>query len=151
MPTVTGTLTDIGLGALAPFNPVLQFAPSEPAVLADGTLFATRPVEVTPAADGTFSVTLATTDGVRPTRTRWLLSIGWRNPDGYMSGAGYFSKDFPSWSLRVPSGGGALSELIDLAPEPGVFYVGNEAPDPDAGYRIWFDTSGAELQMKGWQ
>lgn len=124
MPTVTGTLTDIGLGSLGPSNPVLQFTPSEPAVDTAGRIFASRAVEVVPAAQGSFTVNLASTDGLMPERAHWVMSIGWRNPDGYMSSDGYFVKDFPTWRIRVPVEGGRLVDLLDAKPAANVTSVG---------------------------
>lgn len=148
MPTVTGTLSDIGLGNLAAFNPVLQFAPSEPAASPGGRIFPTRPVEVTPNSAGAFTVNLATTDGIIPRRAHWVLSIGWRNPDGYMSGSGYFAKDFPTWPIRVPAGGGQLVDMLDIAATIDMIYVGVTPPHPDTGYLFWIDISGETPVLK---
>lgn len=150
MPTVTGTLADIGLQDLAAFSPVLQFAPSEPAADSQGRIFATRPVEVVPASSGAFSVTLATTDGIIPARAHWVLSIGWRNPDGYMAGAGYFSKDFPSWPIRVPAAGGLLADMIDVPARSDMVWVGITPPPESRGYLFWIDISGETPVLKGW-
>lgn len=150
MPTVTGTLTDIGLEDLSPYNPVLIFRPSNAAVGADGHVFSARPVEAYPDAAGAFSVTLATTDNVKPAKTRWLCTIGWRDPDGYSEGLGRFNRDVFEVGFRVPVAGGALSDLIDLPPSRGEFYIGTTEPPADAGYRYWIDTSGTDPVLKEW-
>lgn len=151
MPTVTGKLADVGLEPLAGFSPVLQFAPSEPAADSTGRIFASKPVEVTPASNGSFSVTLASTDGIIPARAHWVMSIGFRNPDGYMSGSGYFSKDFPDWPIRVPAAGGVLADLIDLPAAPDMVWVDITPPPEGRGYLFWIDISGATPELKGWQ
>lgn len=150
MPTVTGTLSDIGLEDLSDFNPVLIFKPSNAAVSADGHVFAAKPVEVTPASNGMFTVNLATTDNVRPARTRWLVTLGWRDPDGYGGGQGRYNRDVFEAAFRVPSGGGALADLIDTPPATGDIYIG-VAPPPDGhGYRYWLDISGTSPVLKEW-
>lgn len=150
MPTVTGTLSDIGLEDLSPFNPVLIFRPSNAAVASDGHVFAGKPVEVTPAADGTFSATLATTDNVKPTSTRWLCTIGWRDQDGYDTGLGRFQRDVFAAGFRVPAEGGALADLIDLPPATSEFYIGTTPPPDGSGYRYWIDISGTDPVLKEW-
>jgi hypothetical protein len=143
MPTVTGTLSDIGLAALAAFSPVLQFTPSEPAASPEGRLFAGKPVEVVPNSAGAFSANLASTDGIVPRRAHWVLSIGYRNPDGYMSGGGYFTKEFPTWPIRVPAAGGQLVDMLGVQASVDMVYVGPTPPPADRGYTFWIDISGA--------
>lgn len=151
MPVVTGTLTDIGLAPLAAFSPVVRFTPSEPAVSADGKLFASKPVEVTPASNGAFSVTLATTDGVVPTAAHWVLSIGWRNPDGYTTGSGFYPWDMPTWPIRVPAAGGLLADMLDVRASSDQVWVGATPPPEGRDYQFWIDISGANPVLKGWQ
>lgn len=110
MPLVTGTLTDIGLEPLTGLSPRLLFTPSAPAVRVDGRVFASKPVEVVPAADGSFSVDLASTDGLSPRHTHWRLQVQFR---ASTSGAGGFTaSDFLPFELFVPLAGGPIGDLI---------------------------------------
>ena len=150
MPTVTGRLTDIGLEALTGLSPVLIFKPSNPAVAATGHIFASRPVEAYPTSTGEFSVTLASTDDVKPISTRWQVGIKWRNVDGYSPGNGFGAGDHIAAQFRVPAAGGALADLIDLPPNTGEFYIGTTPPPDGSGYRYWIDISGSDPVLKEW-
>lgn len=113
MPTypVTGTLTDLGLDALDG-DPVLVVDSDDVLPLSSGHL-ATGPDEFTPAANGAFTLNLASTDDALYGRARYRLRVGVRNPDGYAPGEGHFRWVSPTWHFTVPRGGGRLVDLID--------------------------------------
>lgn len=150
MPTVTGTLTDIGLDPLAPFNPVLRFTPSQPAGDGNARIFASRPVEVTPTETGYFSVDLASTDTITPADTHWRLTIHYRKPDGYdNSGGGFTAADHVVAKIRVPAAGGILADLFDIPPRLDDVHVGNNPPST-AGYLYWVNTSASPATLNVW-
>jgi len=132
MATVTGTLWDFGLASIAQYMPQIIFTPSGPATT-ETKLFATRPIVVTPAVGGAFSVDLKSTDDVQPAvwyraTVRWLDSAG-----------EYVSQDSPDFKLFVPAAGGAIGSLLrDVIPFPSEVWVG-ETDNPDYGF--WFQPS----------
>ena len=148
MPLVTGTLADIGLDPLAGFQPILRFRPNAPAASATGVIFPTKPVDVTPASDGSFSVDLASTDDVLPGNAHWRLTIEWLSPDGYGSG-GYSASDHASWKIRVPAGGGLLADMLDVPPRVDAVWV-DIVPPPTDGYLYWIDTSTSPATLNVW-
>lgn len=139
MPTVTGTLSDFGLAALAPYSPELVFTPSNPAVNATNIL-GTRPIRVTPTATGTFTVVLASTDDMRPA-TWYTISAQWLDPNG-----GYVGKDFADWQLRVPVAGGALVDLLGIPANPAQAWVDEIAPANPTPGLWWLTPSTADLK-----
>lgn len=129
MPTVTGTLTDIGLAPLVGLEVRLRFTPSAPAVGIDGHVFASAPVDVTPASDGSFSVVLASTDGLLPVGTHWLVQVQFRQST--TDTVGFTASDFLPFKLFVPNAGGNLGDLIgEAAPFP-LVYVDESVPNED--------------------
>lgn len=124
MVTVTGTLNDFGLAALAPFAPELVFTPSGPAVTLENVILASRHI-VVPVTEGHgfFSVELASTDDL--TVEGWYtLQIQWLNPD-----AGLPDIDFPDWRIYVPAEGGTLASMIKAPSNPALVWVGLTPPD----------------------
>lgn len=134
MATVTGTLKDFGLAALAPYSPTLNFIPSGPA-RNDTTIFGTRTISVTPAADGSFSVDLVATDGLQ-TVVWYTLTISWLN-----STAGYTETDFPDWKLYVPAVGGTIGGLITAPTNPALVYTSLTAPVSPTPGTWWLESN----------
>lgn len=151
MPTITGTLSDIGLAPLTGLSPVLRFTPSAPAVSREGRVFASKPVEVTPNSSGAFSVDLASTVGLIPRGTHWQLSVSFRLPSA--DSGGYSPTDFVPMRLHVPVDGGNIADLVEFpaGSMAGAIYVGVEPPPHDAGYRVWVDISGDTPKWKRWR
>lgn len=127
MPTITGTLSDIGLEPLTGLSPVLRFTPSSPAVDREGRVFASKPVEVTPAPNGAFSVDLASTEGLSPVGAHWQVQVGWRNPTA--DGTGFSPTDALSHKLFVPTGGGRIGDLVAAHNPFGFVYVDESVPN----------------------
>jgi hypothetical protein len=107
MATVTGKLLDFGLASINGLNPVLVFQANKPAVTSTGSFLVTDPLEVTPASNGDFTVTLSTTDDLVSDDVFYTMSAEWRAPD-----LNYARADFPEWKVYVPTGGGNLADLI---------------------------------------
>lgn len=149
MPTypVTGTLTDLGLVPRPNRVPMLRFTPPELSALATGELVITEPVEVTPAANGTFTANLATTDDLIYKGRGWTLAVHWLNPDGYKPGEGYNEVDHMRWLLSVPRGGGRLVDFINAKVAGDVVAIINSRDQAliddlySRGVRVVIDTS----------
>lgn len=133
MPTVTGTLTDINMGHLVGKSPQLVFtlnAPNSSGAL----LHPTEPVRVTPASDGTFSVTLAAATEMNDDGAYYLLTVQWINSVGNSP----IRADHAGWELTVPSAGGAISKMWRKRPSNGrVVYVSMTPPDNPKQFDLW--------------
>lgn len=131
MPTVTGTLTDIGGGHLGGKLPEILFTLNAPNAKA-GVMLPTETLKVTPAADGTWSTTLQST--VDMLDDAWYtVSIQWLDAAG-----NYVKADFPDWALQVPSIGGVFSDLFGRPPKnTRMVYVSLTAPDNPRPYTLW--------------
>lgn len=150
MPTypVTGSLTDLGLQPRPNLSPVLRFTPPELVGLSTGQLVFPEPVEVTPAANGTFTADLAASEDSIYAGRGWELAVGWRNADGYDPGKGYFEWEHSRWLIRVPRGGGRLVDMFAAKVAGGVLAIINDPYDQGLlddlymrGVRVVLDTS----------
>lgn len=141
MAVVTGNLKDIGGVAMANRNGVVKFTLNAGNITASGGgLRPDSTQTVTPTSDGTFSMNLEPTDSMLRdawynVRVEWLDSVG--NLITYME-----------FQIKVPSGGGVLSDLIDLegsggggggGANPLIWWVGLTAP-PSRRY-LWLHTN----------
>lgn len=136
MAVVTGNLKDIGGASMANRNGVVKFTLNAGNLTASGGgLRPDNTQTVTPTSDGTFSTNLEATsgmllDGWYNVRVEWLDSVG--NLITYME-----------FQIKVPSGGGVLSDLIELGlngrGNPLIWWVGLNAP-PSKGY-LWLHTN----------
>lgn len=136
MAVVTGNLKDIGGVAMANRNGVVKFTLNRGNMTASGGgLRPDNTQTVTPSSDGTFSTNLEATsgmllDGWYDVRVEWLDSVG--NLITYME-----------FQIKVPSGGGVLSDLIELGlngrGNPFIWWVSLTAP-PSKGY-LWLHTN----------
>lgn len=132
MAVVTGNLKDIGGVAMANRNGVVKFTLNAGNITASGGgLRPDNTQAVTPSSDGTFSTNLEATsgmllDGWYDVRVEWLDNVG--NLITYME-----------FQIKVPSGGGVLSDLIELGgngnANPLIWWVGLTAP-PSRSY-LW--------------
>ncbi|MGO4143813.1 hypothetical protein AB4Y77_01900 [Paenarthrobacter sp. YAF11_1] len=133
MAEVTGTLWDVGLGHLAGKSPVLYFTLNAPNRKA-GALFATEPVKVIPASNGTFTVNLAPNTDMHDTawytvRVRWVNSADPKT---------FSYQDFPEWTLQVPTAGGSFSDLVSRPPTNSrMVYVSLAPPDNPRPFSLW--------------
>lgn len=137
MAVVTGNLKDIGGAAMANRNGVVKFTLNAGNIIASGGgLRPDNTQTVTPTSDGTFSTNLEATAGMLldawyNVRVEWLDSAG--NLITYME-----------FQIKVPSGGGVLSDLIELDGVGGgganqlIWWVGLTAP-PSRRY-LWLHT-----------
>lgn len=136
MATVTGTLTDFAPAALTAFQPVLIFKADSPALTAGGVL-ASRPIRVTPAADGSFTTDLVASSFTTPEVT-YTLRIEWLD-----SSSGYIGLDILT-GLVVPPGGGGIGGMSGIPISR--WWVGADAPpDPEAN-TWWLDTDTGDLK-----
>lgn len=135
MAVVTGNLKDIGGAAMANRNGVVKFTLNAGNMTASGGgLRPDNTQTVTPTSDGTFSTNLEATSGMLRdawynVRVEWLDNIG--NLITYME-----------FQIKVPSGGGVLSDLIELGSNgnanPLIWWVGLTAP-PSRRF-LWLHT-----------
>lgn len=126
MPTVSGTLSDIGLAPLTGLKPELRFTPSSPAVDREGRVFASKPVEVTPNSAGAFTVTLAPTSGLLPVGTHWRVQVLHRSPSADASG--FTVSDFLPLKIFV-AGDTTIGDAIGEFTPNDFVYVGEDAPN----------------------
>lgn len=151
MPTVTGTLSDIGLAPLAGASPLLRFTPSASAVDGSGRVFASKPVEVSPNSAGAFSVSLASTLNLLPHGTHWRLEVSFRHSTA--DGAGYTLSDFPALQVHVGTSDTSISDAVagDPTAWASLLHVGVEPPAVPRAGLLWIDTSGEVALMKKWE
>ena len=136
MATVTGTLTDFGLAALSAFQPVLIFKADSPA-LTTGSVLSARPIRVTPAADGSFTVDLVASSFTTPEVT-YTLRIEWLDSAG-----GYIGLDILS-NLVVPPGTSSIDTLSSIPISR--WWVGADAPPDPEPNTWWLDTDTGDLK-----
>jgi len=133
LPTVTGTLTDINMGHLVGKSPQLVFTLNAPNS-GGSALYPTEPVRVTPASDGTFSVTLAATTEMNDDGAYYTLSARWLNSVGETPNRA----DWDGWELQVPSSGGSVSGLWGRPPtNPRMVYVSLTEPVNPRPFLLW--------------
>lgn len=134
MAVVTGNLKDIGGAEMADRKAVVYFTLNAANITATGG--GIRPdmsKKVTPGSDGTFSTNLEPTASMLAeawymVRVEWLDNVG--NLVSYLE-----------FQIKVPSSGGTLSDLADLAGSAGgganqfIWWVGLTAP-PSRRY-LW--------------
>lgn len=151
MPTITGTLSDIGLAPLTGLSPELRFTPSSSAVDGNGRVFASEPVTVSPNSAGAFSVELASTLNLVPKGTHWLLSLHWRG--GTADGEGFPATDFPPLKVFVGTDDVSIADAVAGDPKlwASLFHVGTEPPAKPVSGLIWIDTSGEVALIKKWK
>lgn len=129
MSTLKGTLTDFALDALNDF-PVQLFFTASQAAVKNGRILTDKPVEANVASNGSFSVTLESTDGMIPTGVYYTASIdqGMRHYDVlglriYLPEGEWRISDLPGTPLS------AYTVLVSLDPPP-------------VGYHGWYLNSG---------
>jgi len=136
MATVTGTLTDFGLAALTAFQPTLIFTADSPAVTTGGVLSA-RPIRVTPASDGSFTVDLVASSFTTPEVT-YTLRIEWLDSAG-----GYIGLDILK-GLVVPPGSSNIDTLSSIPISR--WWVGVDPPPNPEANTWWLDTDTGDLK-----
>lgn len=134
MAKVTGILADYQLGFLQGKNPTISFQPSGPS-LSNAAVHAPERATVAPVGStGYFEVDLQPTDGLRPAR-HYTVTLQW----------GQGKRVVLPWKLRVPAGGGILSELLPVDIDPGLTWIGEEPPPTTAPNLLWLKPSTGEL------
>lgn len=123
MATVTGTLKDftpqpLGVASQAQ----LVFTPTGPAGNAAKSLLVSRQIRVTPAADGSFTATLATYGSTNPS-TAYRLRVEWFDGSG-----NYLSTEEIPW-LVVVTGDGALVDFFANV-QPGRLLIKGDKGEP---------------------
>ncbi|VXB32444.1 hypothetical protein [Pseudoclavibacter sp. 8L] len=119
MPNVPFTLKTFGLETTRGLRAQVVFTPSTPGAIGPDGMLIRRVVVPWSAIDqitGIGVAVLAATTSLRP-KTHYIVSVEWL--DGVPSGWAEIA-----WPVRVPPGGGTLSELIELPTETGVVRVG---------------------------
>lgn len=109
MAAVTGTLKTFGMESLTGKQPMIVFEANKPAMGSGGELFATDPIKVTPASDGAFSARLQPTENLTSDGVHYKMWIEYLD-----SANNYVRVDNPDWTLRVPTAGGSLGDLLQL-------------------------------------
>lgn len=136
MAAVIGTLKTFGLASLANKQPVIVFEANKPATAANGELFATDPVRVTPETDGAFSARLQPTENLITGGVHYKMWIEYQD-----AANNYVRLDSPDWELRVPAAGGALGDLLSQPRiSPGLVITSPTAPP------TWFGVGALWLQ-----
>lgn len=137
MAVVTGNLKDIGGSEMADRQGIVTFTLSQANIMSSGGgLRPDNTKTVTPGSDGTFSTNLEP--------TTQMLADAWYNVRIHWvgEGGGLIAELF--FQIRVPSGGGTLSELADPTGNGGggggganqmIWWVGLTAP-PSKRY-LW--------------
>ena len=147
MPTLTGSLSDIGLAPLVGQATKIELSPSVAAVDGNGRVFASKPVEVTPNAAGGFSVDLASTTNLRPQGAHWVMRLIWRVNGSHMGW------DFPPFKLHIGQDDLSLADAIQGDPSAWaqLLHVGVNPPSEERSVVAWIDTSGETAVVKRWE
>lgn len=137
MPSVTGNLSDVGLGHLVGLVPEISFILNEPNT-AGSKIFATRPEKVTPASNGDFTVTLADTTVM--SRDAWYeMHVRWNEP-GTVSSTGFSPVDVHvDAKVRVPSSGGVIGDLLGGVTNLSLIYVSLTPPRLPLPFMLWLE------------
>lgn len=134
MAVVTGDVLDLGGQSMAAYNAEVIFELNRPNIMATGGgIRPDKPKHVKPASDGKFSTNLEPT--VSMLADAWYkVKVQWLDEKGNLIATLEFQ-------IRVPAGGGTLSELASLdgsaggGANPWLWWVGL-TPPPARGY-IW--------------
>lgn len=140
--TITGTLTDLGLSALAAFNPEIRFIPHR-ASFKGAKFLSTKPIVTTPASNGAFSVQLESLEDTRP-YTRVTVQARWQVP-GSSGEQGWNSVDLIE-DFQIPPGGGAIGDIAALDFDPTAVWVSETAPPAPALSTWWLHPLTGDLQ-----
>lgn len=142
MATITGTLSDFGLEPLSDRAPIIRFIPSAAGVNG-ARLFASTPITVTPAPDGSFAVELASTDGVVPDAW-YTVQIEHLNSGGVPT---HF--DVLGLRIYVPLDyDGPMSELPGVPLSPDTVLVSLDLPPQGfKGYWLYSPADGQEMPL----
>mgnify|MGYP001446329489 CR=1 FL=1 len=141
MPAVSGNVRTWGF---TPFPTaerlLLRFVPSSAGVSSSAVL-PLREERVEPSADGSFSVNLAATTAITPD-VWFTVRFEWFSVHPVTG-----ERELTGWSelpqeLRVPSAGGNITDLLELAPRPGAILYGYGPPPSSLDGVIYIDVSG---------
>lgn len=138
MALVTGTLIDFGLEPMDGYAPEIVFHPSTPG-LSGIAILASKPVEVTPAANGYFEVDLTPTAEVSPPM-QYTIQLRWLE----LPTRKVRSEILP-WKLEVPEAGGFLADLLRVPSNPALAWTGEEPPANPTPGSWWLKPSSGEL------
>lgn len=143
MPTAvyTGNYVDCGLGALAAFQPKLEFILSKESFSTDGQLLSTRPVSVTPATgDGAFTVFLVPNDLIQGDTTYKIRAT-------YLDAASNFTS-LDLFSFYARSSGGKVTDMLPVGFTPSLVFWQPEEPDPWPVGAIWVNSITDDVQRR---
>lgn len=130
MTVLTGTLKDAGLALLTGKAPVLVWRLSQMTQVG-ALVLVPRPVECTPAANGSWSVTLADTDSM-PAGAHYRLSARW------VEGDQTFYAEYPH-NIPMPAGTWDFGSLPSVPLAPNNVWVGGSPPADTT--RWWLDNT----------
>lgn len=144
--TYTGTLTDIGVSALAGYTPRLTVRPQAEAFGPSGIVSAKRVlVPVNPS--GSFSMQLQPSTELTPTRggptgVKYVLEVALFE-DTFDGSQRVIHRD--SWSFSAVAGGGDIGDMADLVPYGPIVAVLAPPPEDTEGV-AWFDLTDVNSQ-----
>jgi hypothetical protein len=146
MPTVTGTLRDVGLTYMPGRAARLKFQPTAPGIGQVGMVTTAAKFVNPSATDGSFSVNLVETgfvwrQGV-PISIR--VSAVWLDPDD-PSGTGF---DQFLMDLEVPAAGGSIGDLAVISTGNDVVYTSPTAKDPNVYSGFQMNTTTGDLYKR---
>lgn len=141
MATLTGSTKDFRPQPLGSTATVI-ITPFGPAASTSKSLLVSKPIRVTPASDGTFSVDLASYAGTNPS-TAYHVRVEWLDAGGNYSDG----EDFP-WPLVV-TGDGALTDMFAIPTSTGFLTKGDKGDPGDSVMQAAFDALVARLPQPG--
>ena len=145
MATVTGTLTDIGMGHLTGKSPTILFTLND-ANSMGASIIPTEPKRVSPASDGSWSVDLAPTSSMLQSSAFYQITIQWVESEGPGTGV---RADWDRLRFVVPSTGGNVGDLINQTTAGDHVWVSPTAVDPNAYSGFQLNTTTYDLYQ--WQ
>lgn len=141
MADLIGSLKDFKPQAVGN-NAEVIFTPFGPAISASKSLLVTKEIRVSPASDGSFTVSLASYAGTNPS-TAYHVRVEW-TPQGMPYP---ISEDIP-WPLVV-TGDGNLTDMFAIPTPTGFLVKGDKGDDGDSVMQAAFDALVARMPAPG--
>ena len=166
---VSGNFNDITGGSFDSREGMLEFTLNSMSLQAGGMVVPDNKRSFKPDADGSFSVTLATTHDML-SDAFYTVRAGWLQQDDNGAQRPAHLRAEMVFCIRVPAGGGRIDKLVDptITPtgmptriNPGMVYVSQTAPPKPIPWMLWlqqepgatpdpFDTKNTGL-LKQWR
>ncbi len=141
MAVYTGTLVDCGLASLAPYAPQLEFILSQESfALSTNHVLTRRPVRVTPASNGSFTVNLVPNDDIQGSTT-YLMRAVW------LDSAGSFTS-LDLYEIYARTGGGPITNMqaASGAWNPAQVFWQPDQPNPWPRGWIWINSENGDVK-----